>query len=80
MVGVFSGTNFEAMNVRNLLEGKGITVFVQNEYLSSIDPWGVAAGGINPARLQVDEADLEQSTKIIEYYIAGKNSLENEEK
>jgi hypothetical protein len=72
---VFSGTYLEAMNVRNLLENNGITVFAQNEYLSNIDPWGVAAGGLNPVKLQVDEADFDEAKKTIEDYLAGNNSL-----
>ena len=73
---VFSGTYLEAMNVRNLLENDGITVFAQNEYLSNIDPWGVAAGGLNPVKLQVDELDMVKSKKIIFDYLEGNNSLE----
>jgi len=42
MVEVFNGSYFEAMNVRNLLEGKEISVFTQNEYMSNIEPWVVA--------------------------------------
>lgn len=80
MIIVFNGAYFEAMNVRNLLEEKGISVFVQNEYMSNIEPWVVTSGGLNPVKLQVDETDFDESTKIIENYLAGNNSLEIEEK
>jgi hypothetical protein len=36
MVLVFNWSYFEAINIRNLLEEKGISVFIQNEYMSSI--------------------------------------------
>jgi len=80
MITVFSGSYSEAMNVRNLLEEKEITVFIQNEYMSSIEPWVVTSGGLNPVKLQVDEADFDEAKKIIEDYTAGNNSLEIENK
>jgi hypothetical protein len=65
MVEIFSGSYFEAMNVRNLLEGKEISVFTQNEYMSNIEPWVVASGGLNPVKLQVHELDLAESKIIV---------------
>ena len=79
MVEVFSGSYFEAMNVRNLLEGKEISVFAQNEYMSNIEPWVVTSGGLNPVKLQVDELDLEVSRAIVEDYLKGNNNLETED-
>jgi hypothetical protein len=76
MVEVFSGSYFEAMNVRNLLEEKEISVFTQNEYMSNIEPWVVASGGLNPVKLQVDELDLDASKTIIEDYLNGNYNLE----
>lgn len=75
---VFSGTYLEAMNVRNLLENDGIKVFAQNEFLSNIDPWGVAAGGLNPLKLQVNEDDFEQAESIIKNYLDGYINIEKE--
>lgn len=80
MVEIFSGSYFEAMNVRNLLEGKGISVFTQNEYMSNIEPWVVASGGLNPVKLQVDELDLNASKIVIEEYLNGNNNLETGDK
>ena len=78
MVEVFSGSYFEAMNVRNLLEEKEISVFAQNEYMSNIEPWVVASGGLNPVKLQVDELDFEVSKKIIEDYLNGNYNLKQD--
>jgi hypothetical protein len=75
MIVVFSGSYFEAMNVRNLLESKGISVFSQNEYMSNIEPWVVTSGGVNPVKLQIDEADFDEAKKTIEDYLAGNNNL-----
>jgi hypothetical protein len=76
MVEVFRGSYFEAMNVRNLLEGNEISVFAQNEYMSNIEPWVVASGGLNPVKLQVDELDFDASKTIINDYLNGNNNLE----
>ena len=78
MIVVFNGPYFEAMNVRNLLEEKEISVFTQNEYMSSIEPWVVTSGGFNPVKLQVDESDFEQAESIIKNYLDGNNILETE--
>ncbi len=66
------------MNVRNLLENEGISVFVQNEYMSNIEPWVVTSGGLNPVKLQVDESDFEQAESIIKNYLDGNTILESE--
>ena len=75
---IFDGSYFEAMNVKNLLEEKEITVFIQNEYMSSIEPWVVTSGGFNPVKLQVDESDFDQAESIIKNYLDGNNILETE--
>jgi hypothetical protein len=78
MIVVFNGAYFEAMNVRNLLEEKGISVFTQNEYMSNIEPWVVTSGGLNPVKLQVDESDFVEAEIIIKNYLDGINNLETE--
>ena len=78
MIVVFNGPYFEAMNVRNLLENEGLAVFVQNEYMSSVEPWVVTSGGLNPVKLQVDESDFEQAESIIKNYLDGNTTLETE--
>lgn len=77
MIVVFNGSNFEAMNVRNLLENEGISVFVQNEYMSSVEPWAVASGGLNPVKLQINESDFEQAEIIIKDYLSGNNTVQS---
>jgi hypothetical protein len=69
MIVVFNGAYFEAMNVKNLLEEKEISVFIQNEYMSTIEPWAVTSGGLNPVKLQVDSSDLEEAQIIVKNYL-----------
>jgi hypothetical protein len=80
MIIVFNGPYFEAMNVRNLLEEKEITVFTQNEYMSSIEPWVVTSGGLNPVKLQVDESDFYEAKIVVQNYLDGNNNLETGDK
>lgn len=77
MVVVFNGSYIEAMNIKNLLEVRSISVFVQNEYMSNIEPWVVTSGGFNPVKLQVDEVDFDEAISIIKEYLNGANNLEN---
>jgi len=75
MKALFNGSYFEAMNVRNLLESAGITVFVQNEYMATIEPWVVTSGGLNSVKLQVNEDDFEKAKQIVNDYLK-QNSTE----
>ncbi|OOG66777.1 DUF2007 domain-containing protein [Flavobacterium sp. A45] len=75
MTDLFSGTYFEAMNIRNLLENENIEVFTQNENMSSIEPWAVTSGGFNPVILKVRNEDFENAKKIIEDYESGNLNL-----
>jgi len=75
MKALFNGSYFEAMNVRNLLESAGITVFVKNEYMATIEPWVVTSGGLNSVKLQVNEDDFEKAKQIVNDYLK-QNSTE----
>lgn len=68
MIDLFSGTYFEAMNMKGLLESNNIKVFTLNENMSNIEPWIVTAGGFNPVILKVSEEDLERAKEIVEDY------------
>ena len=76
MIVIFNGAYFEAMNVKNLLEKEEISVFIQNEYMSSIEPWVVTSGGLNPVKLQVEESDFDEAQIIVKNYIDGNNTIE----
>ena len=36
------------MSIKNLLENNNISVFIDNEYMSTIRPWSVSPGGSAP--------------------------------
>ncbi|MCD0470272.1 DUF2007 domain-containing protein [Flavobacterium sp. JAS] len=76
MIEIFRGSYIEAMNIKNLLENNDIPVFTANEYMSSIQPWSVSAGGNGSAILKVQEKDLENGKKIIDEYNKGEYVLD----
>jgi hypothetical protein len=75
MIEVFRGSFLEAMNVKNLLENNNIIVFTANEYMSSIDPWSVAAGGYVPAILKVNKEDYDNAKKVVDDFYKGEYIL-----
>ena len=74
---VFSGSPFEGMAVKNILENNEIEVFEINSTMASIEPWAVTAGGFNPFILKVSAEYFEKATKIVEAYNNGDYSLED---
>jgi hypothetical protein len=76
MIEIFRGSYIEAMNIKNLLESNDIPVFTANEYMSTIQPWSVSAGGNDSAILKVQEKDLEHGKKIIDDYNKGEYNLD----
>lgn len=73
---VFSGSPFEGMTVKNILENNEVEVFEINSRMASIEPWAVTAGGFNPFKLNVSAEDFEKASKIVEAYNNGEYSLE----
>lgn len=77
MIRIFRGTFSEAVNIQNLLENNNIEVFIENEYMSTIQPWAITSGGVNPVALKVKDEDFGKTKEILEDYINGKINLEN---
>lgn len=75
MIEIFRGSYIETMNIKNLLENNGISVFIANEYMANIQPWSVSAGGNDPAILKVLEKDMADSKIIIDSYNKGEYNL-----
>ncbi len=65
MENIFRGPYSEGMNIRSLLENNNIEVFIENEYMSSIEPWVIASGGLNPIILKVKDSDIGNAVKVI---------------
>lgn len=76
MIEIFRGAYLEAMNFRNLLENSNISVYVENEYMSSIRPWSLSAGGYAPSVLKVEEENYIEALEIMDSYNNGEFSLD----
>ncbi len=68
---IFIGPYSEAMILKNLLENSGITVYTQNEAMSTIEPVAISAGGYNTVTLKVAEEDFQQANEILTGYNSG---------
>ncbi|WP_299497790.1 DUF2007 domain-containing protein [Mucilaginibacter sp.] len=67
-VEVFAGSVLDAGMIQSLLEQEGIPAFIQNEYMGSIAPWQVTAGGSAAAKVVVAKADHEKAVQVINDY------------
>ncbi|MBS7254031.1 putative signal transducing protein [Flavobacterium branchiicola] len=76
MIEIFRGSYIEVMGVKNLLENNNISVFIVNEYMSSIQPWSVSPGGNASAILKVRDEDLDEAIKIIDDFNKGEYNFE----
>lgn len=77
MVIIFSGEYIETIGIKNLLSSFSIESYIANEYMSSIKPSFLSAGGFNTVFLQVNEEDFEDAKKILDDYNKGKFTLDS---
>ncbi|MDQ6469298.1 DUF2007 domain-containing protein [Flavobacterium sp. LHD-80] len=75
MVVLFNASYIEVINIKNLLSSFNIESYIENEYMATIKPSLLSAGGFNSVFLQVNEKDFENAKKILEDYKNGKFSL-----
>ena len=68
LVEVFAGQLWEATMIQNILEDNQIQTSLENTLMSTIEPWAVSAGGVNPVKVIVSDQDYDQSMKLIEEY------------
>ncbi|MDB4926359.1 DUF2007 domain-containing protein [Mucilaginibacter sp.] len=67
-VEVFAGTVLDAGMIQSLLEQEGIPAFIHNEYMGSIAPWQVTAGGSDAAKVVVAKANHTKAVQVINDY------------
>jgi sensor domain CHASE-containing protein len=68
---VYSGSYSLAGLIKGLLEAQGIRAFLQNEFLGSLAPWYLAAGGVDAVQVVVAEGDAENAREIVEAFTSG---------
>lgn len=75
MIVIFRGNEIEVMNVKNLLDNFGIESFIQNQYMSVLEPWVITAGGYNAASLQINNNDYDKAKKVLDDFNNGNLKL-----
>jgi hypothetical protein len=75
MIEIFKGTFNEISIIKNLLEINNIEVFVNNEFMSTIEPWALSSGGYKPVILKVSDKNYKEANEIIENFTKGNLSL-----
>jgi hypothetical protein len=66
LVEVFSGEQWQATMLQNVLIDSQIPAFLRNELMGQIEPWAVTAGGHQPVSVSVSSEDQEAALKLIE--------------
>lgn len=65
---VFQGTITEVLQLKAILDNKGIDNFVQNENMGQLFPLYGGHGGVKPVKLLVRNADVNRTKNIIKNY------------
>jgi hypothetical protein len=65
---VFSGTLWQALMVKSLIESAGIQVFLKDEYNGLIAPWLTSPGGSMAVKVIVADTDREEAVTIVKEY------------
>ncbi len=65
---VYAGELWQATTVKNILEGNHIQAFLENEYLGTIAPWRVEAGGSGAVKVIVSNRDVDLAVKLIDEF------------
>ncbi|MCW3805905.1 DUF2007 domain-containing protein [Plebeiibacterium marinum] len=68
LVEIYSGPSVEAGIVKSYLSDSGIEAYLKDEYMGTIAPWNVSAGGANPVKIFVPDSEMEQAKKLVDEY------------
>lgn len=65
---VFSGEQWQAKMIQNILVDNQIPAFIKNELMGQIEPWAVTAGGYHPVAVSVSGQNYDAAVKLIEEF------------
>ena len=78
LVAVYVGLPWQAGQVQGILESAGITSFLRNELMGTIEAPLLSAGGFAAVRVVVPRAEFERAEEVIRDF-GGQNGLLGEE-
>ncbi|WP_289040495.1 DUF2007-related protein [uncultured Zobellia sp.] len=73
-VEVFSGTQWEATMIKNLLENEQIESYLKDEIMAGLNTFSSLPGGSIQVKVMISNIDFEKSVSVIKEY--QKNSKE----
>ncbi|HAF30660.1 MAG TPA: hypothetical protein DCG75_16585 [Bacteroidales bacterium] len=65
---IFAGSSIEAEIVSSLLKNAEIENFLKDEYMGTLAPWQVSAGGSGAVKIIIQSKDYETAKLIVEEY------------
>jgi hypothetical protein len=65
---VYEGDHLMAALLKAFLEEGGLQVYMENSNMSTIAPFQLTAGGMNPALLKVVNEDVERAYELIKEF------------
>ncbi|MBE9467917.1 MAG: DUF2007 domain-containing protein [Bacteroidetes bacterium] len=68
LIEIFAGSLIDAEMVNSLLKNSKIDTFLKDEYVGTIAPWQVSAGGSGAVKIIINSNDYETAKLIVEEY------------
>ncbi|MGV8879973.1 MAG: putative signal transducing protein [Sphingobacteriaceae bacterium] len=68
LVEVFAGELWQATMIQHVLEDNGVDVHLENALMGTIEPQMISAGGLNPIKIIVSDANYDLARKLIDEF------------
>ena len=68
LIEVFTAELWKAEMIKNILEDNGIYAFIKNEYIGSIVPWYISAGGGPSISVFISKEYYKKAITLIEEF------------
>ena len=66
----YSGSPIDADLINQILNTNGIKTIMRNQLMSTIAPWQLSPGGLDPVDIYVDHEELPNALELIKEYTA----------
>ena len=65
---IYAGNIIEAGIVKSLLEDAGISAYLKDEIMGTMNPWFVSPGGAGAVKVIISNLDFEKGKLIVDEY------------